>query len=150
MRTSAQEPGVSAFYDELFKHWNVRLRKSKSSSSVSSNSVALYDVDTIELEDSGDESGDLSLIMEIKSDPYCVISTPDERQKKILEACEVGVSEAYEKDHEMKQEGAGAGDDEKRENLETGKAQAHAVGDCEMTHQEIEDRIVYLQRLGKN
>ena len=58
-----QEHGVNDFYMELFKWWSL---KTSRPSSVSAS------VPVVDLEDSGDESGDLSIIMEVKvkSDPY--------------------------------------------------------------------------------
>jgi len=52
---------VSDFYGELFKWWSLRIRRGGSSSSLGG-----IDSQVIELEDSGDEAGDLSIIMEVK------------------------------------------------------------------------------------
>ena len=57
-----QEIGVNEFYEEIFKSWRLKVRKSSSSSSLTSG---ISGSEVIELEDSGDESGDLSIIMEV-------------------------------------------------------------------------------------
>ena len=59
MQLAAQEAGVNDFYEEIFKHWQLKPGKPASSSSLGS--------EIIELEDSGDEAGDLSIIMQIKT-----------------------------------------------------------------------------------
>ena len=65
-----KEPGTITFYDELFKWWHVRLRKP------SSDSLPAVPNSVIELDDSGDESGDLGYVMEnIKEDPYGIHQT---------------------------------------------------------------------------
>lgn len=56
-----QDIGVNDFYEEIFKSWSLKIRRLGSSSSVSS-----HDAQVIELEDSGDEAGDLSIILEVK------------------------------------------------------------------------------------
>eukprot|EP00435_Cladocopium_sp_Y103_P050393 s265_g15.t1 len=60
-----RENGVNDFYMELFKWWSLKTPKP---SSVSDSAP-----EVVELDDSGDEAGDLSIIMEVKevkSDPY--------------------------------------------------------------------------------
>ena len=53
-----QDVGVDPFFDELFSHWNVRLRPGIS-------------VIPIEVPDSDDESSDFTDFMIVKEDPYC-------------------------------------------------------------------------------
>ena len=54
---TSQEAGTNPFFDELFKHWNVRLRPGVSCI-------------VVEVEDSDDESTDFSDFIMIKEDPY--------------------------------------------------------------------------------
>ena len=54
---SIQDIGVNPFFDELFRHWNVRLRPGVS-------------VIQIEVEDSDDEPSDFTDFMVVKDDPY--------------------------------------------------------------------------------
>eukprot|EP00435_Cladocopium_sp_Y103_P021197 s1115_g5.t1 len=61
-----REIGVNDFYEEIFKWWSLKLRKSGSSASLDSRGS-----EVIELDDSGDESGDLSIIMEVKVKKEC-------------------------------------------------------------------------------
>lgn len=54
---SIQDIGVNPFFDELFRHWHVRLRPGVS-------------VIPIEVEDSDDEPSDFTDFMVVKEDPY--------------------------------------------------------------------------------
>ena len=53
------------FYDELFKFWNVRLRKTPAVAAPAATPPPV-----VELEDSGDEAVDVSGIFAVKEDPY--------------------------------------------------------------------------------
>ncbi|CAL1160110.1 unnamed protein product [Cladocopium goreaui] len=75
----AQEIGVNDFYVEIFKYWTLKKpRKALSTTPAAtstSSASSTSGVEVVDLADSGDESGDLSVIMEVrdKSDPYTTI-----------------------------------------------------------------------------
>ena len=54
---TSQEVGTNPFFDELFKHWNVRLRPGVSTI-------------VVDVEDSDDEPTDFSDFIMVKEDPY--------------------------------------------------------------------------------
>ena len=74
-----QEIGVNDFYVEIFKYWTLKKpRKALSTTPAAtstSSASSTSGVEVVDLADSGDESGDLSVIMEVrdKSDPYTTI-----------------------------------------------------------------------------
>lgn len=77
---SAKDPGVQLFYDELFKHWDVRLRKTKSSKDLSQSSASEPEViDLVDPDDETEEERDLSMILEVKvkEDPYLCLEDED-------------------------------------------------------------------------
>ena len=63
----SEDIGVNPFFDELFKHWNVRLR----------SGVTTIPID---VEDSDDEATDFGDFMAVKEDPY--LSDPHEKPNK--------------------------------------------------------------------
>ena len=79
-----QEIGVNDFYLEIFKYWTLKkpckaLSTAPAATSTSSAS-STSGVEVVDLADSGDESGDLSVIMEVrdKSDPYTIFEDSEQ------------------------------------------------------------------------
>ena len=62
----AQESGVNDFYEEVFKWWSIKSRGS---------SVSLGD-DVVEIADSGDEGGDLSVILDVRAKDEVIEADP--------------------------------------------------------------------------
>ena len=87
-----QEIGVNDFYVEIFKYWTLKKPGKALSTTpaavVSASASSTSGVEVVDLADSGDESGDLSVIMELKgkTDPYTTIfSDADEQCEEAAE-----------------------------------------------------------------
>ena len=71
----AKDITVNPFFDELFKHWNVRLRPG-------TTAIA------IEVDDSDDESTDFTEFLDVKHDPYMLEASSVKADVK-LEGCDL-------------------------------------------------------------